>query len=180
MCLRLWFDAGRPPDSPSTLRRQSRNSDPDTQPRRSPQPPRSPRSPRARRSPQPPRARSPRPVNLKNLHHAPFFQNGAKSGFEMCFGPSTLGTGAKTRLESRIKEFTPHCVCSPHAHAQSRSQSHITYHKKYISNPYVGYITITHMYITMRCSQHLDSREYFLQFFFCYFCYFFAIGSQHQ
>ena len=42
---------------------------------------------------------------------APFFQNGAKSGFEMCFGPSTLGAGAKTRLESRIKTFTPHCVC---------------------------------------------------------------------
>ncbi len=40
----------------------------------------------------------------------PFFQNGAKSGFEMCFGPSTLGAGAKTRLESRIKQFTPHCV----------------------------------------------------------------------
>ena len=30
----------------------------------------------------------------------------------MCFGLSTLGAGAKTRLESRIKEFTPHCVCS--------------------------------------------------------------------
>ena len=29
----------------------------------------------------------------------------------MCFGPSTLGAGAKTRLESRIKKFTPHCVC---------------------------------------------------------------------
>ena len=29
----------------------------------------------------------------------------------MCFGPSTLGAGAKTRLESRIKTFTPHCVC---------------------------------------------------------------------
>ena len=41
----------------------------------------------------------------------PFFQNGAKFGFEMCFGPSTLGAGAKTRLESRIKTFTPHCVC---------------------------------------------------------------------
>ena len=27
------------------------------------------------------------------------------------FGPSTLGAGAKTRLESRIKKFTPHCVC---------------------------------------------------------------------
>ena len=29
----------------------------------------------------------------------------------MCFGPSTLGAGAKTRLESRIKKFTPHCIC---------------------------------------------------------------------
>ena len=38
-------------------------------------------------------------------------QNGAKSGFEMCFGPSTLGAGAKTRLESRIKEFTAHLHC---------------------------------------------------------------------
>ena len=27
-----------------------------------------------------------------------FCQNGGKSGFEMCFGPSTLGAGAKTRL----------------------------------------------------------------------------------
>ena len=41
----------------------------------------------------------------------PFFQNGAKSGFEMCFGLSTLGAGAKTRLESRIKKFMPHCIC---------------------------------------------------------------------
>ena len=40
-----------------------------------------------------------------------FFQNGAKSSFEMCFGPSTLGVGAKTRLEPRIKNFTPHCIC---------------------------------------------------------------------
>ena len=31
----------------------------------------------------------------------------------MCFGLSTLGAGAKTRLESRIKELTPHCVCRP-------------------------------------------------------------------
>ena len=38
-------------------------------------------------------------------------QDGAKSGFEMCFGPSTLDAGAKTRLESRIKKFTPHCMC---------------------------------------------------------------------
>ena len=45
------------------------------------------------------------PANLKKLNLAPFFQNGAKSGFEMCFGPSNLGAGAKTRLESRIKEI---------------------------------------------------------------------------
>ena len=51
------------------------------------------------------------PVYLKFLHSVPFFQNGAKSGFEMCFGLRTLGAGAKTRLESRIKKFTPHCVC---------------------------------------------------------------------
>ena len=53
-----------------------------------------------------------RPVNLKFLRRAPFYQNGAKSGFEMCFGPSTLGAGAKTRLESRIKKFTPHQITS--------------------------------------------------------------------
>ena len=41
---------------------------------------------------------------------AVYVYNGAKSGFEMCFGPSTLGAGAKTRLESRIKKFTPHYV----------------------------------------------------------------------
>ena len=47
---------------------------------------------------------------VSNCNSRPIFQNGAKSGFEMCFGPSTLGAGAKTRLESRIKKFTPHCV----------------------------------------------------------------------
>ena len=62
-----------------------------------------------------------------------FFQNGAKSGSEMCSGPSTLGlgAGAKTRLHTpkavtyheqpqysrciQNKEFTPHCVCRPPA-----------------------------------------------------------------
>ena len=29
----------------------------------------------------------------------------------MCFGPSTLGAGAKTCLETKIKKFTSHCVC---------------------------------------------------------------------
>ena len=79
----------------------------------------------------------------------PFCQNGAKSGFEMCFGPSTLGAGAKTRLhtpkavtyhehphycrlmighslgrmESRIKKFTPHRVCRPRSRNSSRNGS---------------------------------------------------------
>ena len=42
-----------------------------------------------------------------------FFQNGAKSGFDVCFGANTLGAGAKTRLESGIKTLTLHCICRP-------------------------------------------------------------------
>ena len=45
----------------------------------------------------------------------PFFQSSAKSGFQMRFSSSTLGAGAKPRLESRIQKFTPHCVCRPHS-----------------------------------------------------------------
>ena len=41
-----------------------------------------------------------RQTYLTILQHAPFFQNDAKSGFEMCFGPSTLGAGAKIRLHT--------------------------------------------------------------------------------
>ena len=52
-----------------------------------------------------------KPANLKFQHHA-LFQSGPIAGFEMCFSPSTLGAGAKTRLESRMKEFTPHCICT--------------------------------------------------------------------
>ena len=49
---------------------------------------------------------------ISKSYFAPLhIQNGAKSGFELCFGPSTLGAGAKTRLESGIKKFTPHCIC---------------------------------------------------------------------
>ena len=33
-------------------------------------------------------------------------QNGAKSGFEMCFGPTTLGAGAKPRLKSSIQKVS--------------------------------------------------------------------------
>ena len=70
----------------------------------------------------------------KYLHFnnaAPLFcQNGAKSGFEMCFGPSTLGAGAKTRLESRIKKFTPHCVCRQvPAHPPPRPVVDTLYHR---------------------------------------------------
>ena len=50
-------------------------------------------------------------VNHTFEHRAPFFQNGAKSGFEMCFGPSTPGAGAKTRLESGKTKFIPHFIC---------------------------------------------------------------------
>ena len=71
------------------------------------------------------------PVNLKSLHNAPFFQNGAKSGFEMCFGPSTLGAGAKTRLESRIKKFTPHCVCRRLLRIRITGQSVTNYKSKW-------------------------------------------------
>ena len=36
------------------------------------------------------------------------YENGAKSGYEMCFAASTFGAGGKTRLESSIKKFNPH------------------------------------------------------------------------
>ena len=41
----------------------------------------------------------------------------------MCFGPSTLGAGAKTRLRSRIKEIYASCPtwsAPTHLHTQSR------------------------------------------------------------
>ena len=39
-------------------------------------------------------------------------QNGATSGFEMCFAPSTKGAGVptKTRLEARMKKVKPHSI----------------------------------------------------------------------
>ena len=54
--------------------------------------------------------------------------NGAKSGFEMYFGPSTQGAGTKSRLESRIKKFTPHLSripahCNSGTHPLTRSTS---------------------------------------------------------
>ena len=43
-----------------------------------------------------------RPVHLKLKNSAPlYFKNGAKPEFEMCFGPSNLGAGA--RKVSRIQ-----------------------------------------------------------------------------
>ena len=50
---------------------------------------------------------------------------GAKSGFEMCFGPSTSGAGAKTRLESRIKNFNPHCICRLRRTKGARPNKHV-------------------------------------------------------
>ena len=90
--------------------------------------------------------------NLKNFHHAPFFQNGlqAKSGFEMCFGPSTLGAGAKTRLESRIKKFTPHCV---HIKGTQRAVHHVCHTGQSISTIYT-----TPLFFKMACKQNLDLR----------------------
>ena len=62
------------------------------------------------------------PQNLAACPFVFFFQNGAKSGFEMCFGPSTLGAGTlgagtKTRFESRLKKSLPHCNCRPRGRA---------------------------------------------------------------
>ena len=66
------------------------------------------------------------PVNLKCLRNAPFFQNGlqAKSGLEMCFdiGSRHLACWG----QSRIKKFTPHCVCRPsHAGVHMRIARYI-------------------------------------------------------
>ena len=36
-------------------------------------------------------------------------KNGATDWFEMCFAPSTVCAGGKTRLESSIKQFTRFC-----------------------------------------------------------------------
>ena len=44
-----------------------------------------------------------RPVNLNNLRHAPFFQNGAKSGFEMCFDIGSQHLGCWGQNTSRIQ-----------------------------------------------------------------------------
>ena len=63
------------------------------------------------------------PVNVKFKHRAPCFLNGVKSSIfyldlrcVWISNPSTLGAGVKTRLESRIQMFTPHCICSPPGH----------------------------------------------------------------
>ena len=51
-------------------------------------------------------------ARVSNSNITPFcFQNGTTSGFEMCLGLGTLRAGAKTRLESGIETFTPHCIC---------------------------------------------------------------------
>ena len=54
------------------------------------------------------------------------FQNGATSGSEMCFAPSTVGAGSQrfqpkhaSNLDSVIKTFNPHLMNRPH-HAPRR------------------------------------------------------------
>ena len=49
---------------------------------------------------------TPWPVNLSILHHAPFCQNGAKSGFEMCFdiGSRHLGCWGQNTYGIQNKE----------------------------------------------------------------------------
>ena len=58
-----------------------------------------------------------RPVSLKFLYNtSPLFSKMAQNLDLRCvliLDPSILCAGAKTRLESRIKKFTPHCVCRP-------------------------------------------------------------------
>ena len=80
----------------------------------------------------------PCPSTSKSCITPPIFQNGEKSGFGMCFGPSTLGAGAKTRLESRMKKFTPHCI--------------YTLARQPIKS------CITPLFFKMACKQNLDLR----------------------
>ena len=54
--------------------------------------------------------------SISNSKIAPLFVKMAQNLDLRCVlisDPGTLGAGAKTRLESRIKKFTPHCVCRP-------------------------------------------------------------------
>ena len=54
--------------------------------------------------------------SISNSKTAPLFVKMAQSLDLRCVlisDPGTFGAGAKTRLESRIKKFTPHCVCRP-------------------------------------------------------------------
>ena len=64
----------------------------------------------------------------------------------------TLGAGAKTRLESRIKKFTPHCVCRPREASSTASESHI----------------ITSLPLFQKGSYWLRSRSYCYCYVFIY------------
>ena len=84
------------------------------------------------------------PVNLKSQILTPrplyFFQNGAKSGFEMCFGSQHLECWGQTRLESRIMKFTPRCVYRPLIKLLSAAPGSITDtdHRQEIGKQYIG------------------------------------------
>ena len=66
----------------------------------------------------------------------------------MCFGPSTLGAGAKTRLESRIKKFTPHCIYRPSGYLPNYNTTITSEASFEVGNT---------LHIRMACKQYLDS-----------------------
>ena len=83
-----------------------------------------------------------RPVNLKFLHHAPFFQNGlqAKSGFKMCFGIGSQHLGCWGQNTSRIQNkevYATLCLqallsCSTSRRSQTAShEAHYQYQPKW-------------------------------------------------
>ena len=50
------------------------------------------------------------PVFLKSEHRSPFFQNGAKSGFEMCFDIGSQHLGCWGQNTSRIQNKEVHAA----------------------------------------------------------------------
>ena len=66
---------------------------------------------------------------------APVCQNGAQSGRVMCFD---IGPRHQTRLESRIKKCTPHCICRVTDESQFRYQTH------QVSAPHITFMRVPH------------------------------------
>ena len=85
---------------------------------------------------------------ISNVTRSHFFKNSAKSGFEMCFAPSTFGAeGPKPKhvsnLDSVVKKFNPHffydclfqaSVCE----VQNAEKGLNTYVDRSLSNAYIA------------------------------------------